>query len=329
MLAVLVDCGPSWEEPEALGTVIEQMLIFLNAYQLLSASNQLTVLASNPTAVEVLWPPPDAGADVVVAQSDAHGLRTAVARGVYRLASSPDLSDQTSDDDAPLLSAALTTALCRLHRAMRAHPRVQPRMLVLHATADSAAQHLATMNALFAAQKLGVLIDAVLLRTHSHSMLLQQAAHLTGGLYLHARSGTPAQRALVQYLITSCLPDRYARQLLSTPPQGELETRARCFLTKQPLEIGYACSVCLAVFAHDKLPACPVCSTRFSLGPPAGQILGKKRPRKAVAGGVAGAPASSVSTAAGVSATTAAITLPPAPAGSLAPWQVAPVDGRR
>jgi hypothetical protein len=192
------------------------------------------------------------------------------------------------------------------------------------------------MNSIFAAQKLGVLIDAVLLGSASHSMLLQQAAHLTGGLYLHARSGTPAQRALAQYLLTSCLPDRYERQLLSAPPQGELETRARCFLTKQPLEVGFACSVCLAVFAHDKLPSCPVCATRFSFGPPIGQL--KKRPRKAAAGGAASAgeagaaagavTAGAASSAAEVAAATAAITLPPAPAGELAPWQVAPVQGR-
>ena len=96
VLAVIVDCSPSWEEPEALGAVLEQMLVFLNAYQLLSATNQLTVLASNATAVEVLWPPPEAAADVVVAMSDPHGLRAAVARGVAQLASSSDAGASSS-----------------------------------------------------------------------------------------------------------------------------------------------------------------------------------------------------------------------------------------
>lgn len=333
-LAVLVDCGPSWREPAALGSALEQLLIFLNAYQLLSATNQLTVLASHSAAVDVLWPPPDAGADVVMATSDAHGLRAAVTDGVARImatssaASGDDPSDAAgTDEDAPLLSAALTAALCRLHRATRAHPRVQPRILILHASADAPTQHLAMMNGVFAAQKLGVLIDAVLLNAAADSMVLQQSAFLTGGLYLRAPRDAPVQRALVQYLITCCLPDRYARQFLSAPPQGQLETRALCFLSKQPLEIGFACSVCLAVFSHDKIASCPVCSTRFSLAQMLpGQLLGKKKLKKAPAaapaapfGGAAGGAAGG---AVGGAGTPAAITLPPAPPGELAPWQV-------
>jgi len=311
VLAVIIDAGPSWAkyETDTLSAVIEQLIIFLNAYQLLSATNQLTVLATHPAAVEVLWPPPSTRTQgVVAAPSDAHGLRAAVTAGISRVLALSYTPSADSNDE-PLLSAAMVAAMCRLNREMHAQPRVQPRMLVLHASPDSPSQHLATMNAVFAAQKLRVLIDTVLLHANEDSMLLQQAAFLTGGLYLRAAPNTPMQRALAQYLITHCLPDRCARQFVSAPPQGELETRALCFLTRQPLEIGFACSVCLAVFSSEK-PSCPVCGSRFALPP--------KRPRKPA---VASAPG-----ATNTILPAASITVPPPPeaAEGMAPWQLAP-----
>ena len=106
---------------------------------------------------------------------------------------------------------------------------------------------------------------------------LQHAAHLTGGLYLQTHGTT--QRALAHYLVTSCLPDQYARQLLALPAQGRLETQAQSFLSKEPLKLGHACSVCLAVFHHSLVPACPVCGTRFALVLPRGSLL-KQRTTK-------------------------------------------------
>jgi len=207
---------------------------------------------------------------------------------------------------------------------------VQPRMLIVHASSDSPSQHLATMNAIFAAQKLSVLIDVVLLNQREDSMQLQQAAHLTGGLYLRPPVGSPMQRALAQYLLSCCLPDRYARQFVSAPQQGQLETRAICFLSKQALEVGFACSVCLAVFGDEKLPSCPVCATRFSLGPLASQLLKRKVAKKSPA--ALPRPAA----VAGRGATPAPSAVPPAPtaeslapaAGSLAPWQATTASPR-
>ena len=228
MLTVVLDCSLSWARggPEDLTQAIEQLLLFLNAFSLLSASNQLLLLASNDEAVEVLWPPASLGHDAVAAPSDARALRAAVAAGVQRLVTSR--SSAASDDGgaaAPQLAAALAAALCRMHRVCRALPKVQPRMLLFHATeAEEPSQHLAAMNCVFAAQKMGVIIDALLLGATTDSTLLQHAAHQTGGLYLRPDAAT--QRAIAQYLITCCLPDRYARQFLRPPAQGQLETQA-------------------------------------------------------------------------------------------------------
>ena len=119
------------------------------------------------------------------------------------------------------------------------------------------------------------LLEPKALAKGDDSMVLQQAAHLTGGL--HLRPDEPTLRGLSQYLITHCLPSRQARQFLRMPRQRQPETRALCFLSKDPVEIGHACSVCLAVFHHDNLNACPVCGTRFALALPPRKKL-KKAP---------------------------------------------------
>ena len=214
-----------------------------------------------------------------------------MAAGISRLASLPRAGRGEGDGPpASLISAALSAAVCRLQRVRREAPKVQARALVVQACADSAAQHLPTMNCAFAAQKLGVLIDTLAL-CEAPSMLLQQAAALTGGLHLRPDDETLA--ALCQYLITCCLPDQYARQFLRPPAQGELETRALCFLTKRPLDIGHACSVCLAVFGDDKLLECPVCASRFT-----GNLFVGGAPRKKVKKKAGQAAAATAATAA-------------------------------
>ena len=277
-LCVIVDCSVgAWaSDHEAFATLLDQLLAFLNAFHLLSASNQLLLMATHPSEVLILWPPGGhaEAAETVTAPVSPQALRTALLAAVKRLAEYP-LPANASDSTGPLLSAALATGLCRMQRARRVRATVEPRFLVIHASADAPAQHLASMNCVFAAVKLGILIDAVVLAPED-SMVLQQASHLTGGLYV--RPDAPSRRALAQYLITCVLPDRYARQFVRAPEQGQPETRALCFLTQKPVEIGHACSVCLAVFSHDKLAICPVCSTRFAVTVAHGQA--RKRLKK-------------------------------------------------
>ena len=66
----------------------------------------------------------------------------------------------------------------------------------------------------------------------------------------------------------------------------DLDAQALCFVSKEAVEVGYACSVCLAIFSEAKRPRgeCPACGSRFLQA--AGQIP-KKRPKKAAANGAA------------------------------------------
>lgn len=152
-LCMIIDANPrEWaSRPHAeLAALLDQLLIFANGFHLLSASNRLVVLCVHPTTVRFAWPPSTARGTDAAAPVQPRALRSAVDQVVQQLLALP-----VPEDDAPEspLAAALALALCRLQRLRRDQPKVQPRIMVAHASPDVPGHHLACMNCVFAAQK--------------------------------------------------------------------------------------------------------------------------------------------------------------------------------
>ncbi|KAF5826210.1 transcription factor Tfb4-domain-containing protein [Dunaliella salina] len=112
------------------------------------------------------------------------------------------------------------------------------------------------------------------------SSFLQQAAHLTGGLYLRAPIGgikpeaqgagstMPQQGhghmgAALQYLLSCLSADTVTRSMLRVHQPLGVDFRASCFCHKRPLNVGFVCSVCLSIFC-TQLPHCAICGTAFT-----------------------------------------------------------------
>ena len=75
--------------------------------------------------------------------------------------------------------------------------------------------------------------------------------------WVHARNiRSQARAGLTQYLLSCMLPDPHVRRFLRPPAQGLLETRALCHLSRAPVEVGWACSVCLTALqlGHTRRP---------------------------------------------------------------------------
>ncbi|EOD37994.1 hypothetical protein EMIHUDRAFT_97898 [Emiliania huxleyi CCMP1516] len=284
VLAVVVDCSPvEWAARPAdeLPHLLEQLMMLCSAYWSLASSNRLLVVGAHPAAARLLWPE---RRELAAEVAPPHRLRAALARGVRGLVALDPLSDAA----APALAAALSLALCRLERVRREEPLAQPRVLLLSASAECPSASLRLTNAAFAAKKLEALgrlfshrqqrrprapaaapashrvaidtallaptarLDLVLLAPTADSISLQQLALSACGIGWH-------------HAASPVLPDQHCRRLLAPPPQSRLETRAVCTLTKRHLDIGYTCSVCLAVFEKHSLRECAVCGTRFPL----------------------------------------------------------------
>ena len=114
-----------------------------------------------------------------------------------------------------------------------------PRVLCLTGCPDPAAQYISVMNCLFSAQRTGVMVDGCVLGS-SDSAFLQQAAHLTGGLYLRPprlevttrTKATPYNSAFLQkaaHLTKGAL--------LAPPAPSEVTTRTKAPPVKSPFAV--------------------------------------------------------------------------------------------
>lgn len=214
-------------------------------------------------------------------------IADALAAGVAALLEADAAPTAPQPPPPPALAAALASALCIAARECPSVVEVEdagpaapaplpprtappPRILVLAAAAHASAgdAYVPVMNAVFAAQRLGVAIDVALLAGASAGVLAP-APHLTHGV-LH----TPRDRtALVAHLVSVFAPSATARARLALPRATAVDLGASCFCHATRVDVGHVCSVCLSIWC-EPVPACATCGSEFGTGPGAGS----KRP---------------------------------------------------
>lgn len=262
MTAVILDINPiAWSNGHfTLERTTEALLAFLNAFTMLNSRNQLAVFASHLTRSYKLFPkgPATTLENYNVADHVVQGLKDLLGEDGSRSAGA-----SSSDEPGSTLSAALSLALCHIHRVTLQSPEIVSRVLVLQVAPDEPGQHIAMMNCIFTAQRTGTTIDACVLSS-SDSSFLQQACHLTEGVYFKPSAPPRSDTApvLLQYLLTIFLPGKACRRHLQLPQQESVDLRASCFISQEMIDEGYVCSVCLSVFSEEQ-PLCRTCGTRF------------------------------------------------------------------
>ncbi|KXJ29229.1 General transcription factor IIH subunit 3 [Exaiptasia diaphana] len=165
------------------------------------------------------------------------------------------IADVNLPEDSNNPASALPSALCM---ALCFGFKLKPRILIVKASPDEADQYLTTMNCIFAAQKNNVIIDSCSL--HQSSGFLQQAADVTGGVYLKIDETL----SLLQHLLWLYLPGHHTRDMLVLPSSQDIDYRAACFCHRKLVDIGFVCSVCLSIYCHFR-PRCMTCQTLFKL----------------------------------------------------------------
>ncbi|KAI0401496.1 TFIIH subunit Tfb4/p34 [Xylaria palmicola] len=203
------------------------------------------------------------------------------------LASLRSLIESTSPSDlepTTLISGALSLALSYIHKTSQAFeppktssdpanpttapsttpaaPALHARILVLSVSQSAASQYIPTMNAVFAASHARIPIDVLSL--YSAPTFLQQAAFITGGVFLSAAANP---RGLLSYLMFGLLADVEARGSLVAPTQDAVDFRAACFCHRRVVDTAFVCSVCLSIFCEVPEGAeCLTCGTALALG---------------------------------------------------------------
>ncbi|KAL0018611.1 hypothetical protein WJX77_010552 [Trebouxia sp. C0004] len=252
----------------------QQILLFLNTYLILQEGNKAAVFAVDGSGSHLLHLTPSLAS--TQAKSKQHSTQSVAEQVLQQLLQSmADNNGNPGHDSLPCWSAALSRALCLIHKQQgtSASSRTEgskPRILCINGSPDLPAQYIATMNAIFSAQRHGVVIETCMVGT-SDSAFLQQAAHITEGLYLRPRR----TGALLQYLLTVFSADTYTRSFMQMPKLTGVDFRASCFCHKKTIDMGYVCSVCLSIFCQ-KLSECSTCGTAFSAplqAQPTGRIV--------------------------------------------------------
>jgi transcription initiation factor TFIIH subunit 3 len=259
-------------EALSLGGALKSLLVFMNAVRLLNRENEVALVAQCPDGTARFWADStsrDVGKGRALGACLQSGLQALV--GEQR-AAKPG-SGAGSAGSVASLAAALSRALCHANRVISEHERrfgqaPLARMLVVQARADDASQYIPVMNAAFAAQKKGIVVDVMDLSLR-RSTTLQQVAHLTGGILQHYTALSHGE--FTQLLLSVFLGDVEDRKLLRQPPQAPIVLEAACFCHGELKARGWVCSVCLSVFckdpATDKPPraTCPTCKTRIAI----------------------------------------------------------------
>mmetsp|Transcript_41098 Transcript_41098/g.131480 ORF Transcript_41098/g.131480 Transcript_41098/m.131480 type:complete len:296 (-) Transcript_41098:17-904(-) len=255
------------EAPVDLNQFLTQVLIFINSFLVSHQRNHLCVMAMTSSDCHVVY------ASAIERKARGEGDVTAVPaylsagtdimRKLRELTATAQVEEKAEGEaggTAPPFSAALARALCYLNRLAKSEDEVggfpatpaQQRVLCMLGARDHPPQYISVMNAVFSAQRSGVVVDGYMLGQWD-SAFLQQAANITGGVYLRPQQ----QQGLLQFLLSVFGVDQSLRESLVLPRPLGVDFRASCFCHKDTIDLGYVCSVCLSIFCQ----ACKECST--------------------------------------------------------------------
>ncbi|ORX61762.1 transcription factor Tfb4, partial [Hesseltinella vesiculosa] len=296
LLVLILDTNPfAWAQaakasaPFTLDDALQQILVFINAHLALKYDNKVVVIASHAGHSKFLYPHPHEDM-LAVPTTNGQSKRDAnmyphfqivtdqIVKGLKELLSDTTITKE-ENYTMSMVTGAFSLALCYINRITKLDDlnHIKPRICILSVSPDASKQYIPLMNCIFSAQKMAVPVDVCRIFGED-AAFLQQASSITGGIYCKADN----PRALLQYLLFTFLPERYARNYLNLPSQDQVDYRAACFCHKNIVDVGFVCSVCLSIFC-SWTPVCSTCKTKFSFKPKAKPLSGRSTPRTASA----------------------------------------------
>ncbi|QLQ78885.1 hypothetical protein HG537_0B02330 [Torulaspora globosa] len=288
LLTLVIDTAPKlWAElnnernqDANIISVLESIIVFLNAHLAFNSSNQVAVIAAHSQGIKYLYPKSNVnqdkvttnllpGKDLSIINNDMYrqfrNVDETLVEELYKLfQQEKEQVEKTTQKST--LAGGISAGLTYINRISKELATIsfKSRLLVITCGSgggrDEIFQYIPIMNCIFAATKLKCPIDVVKIGGHKESTFLQQTTDATNGVYLHVNS----TQGLVQYLSTAMFIDPSLRPIIVKPNQGSVDFRTSCYLTGKVVAIGYVCSVCLCVLSI--LPPgnkCPACDSEF------------------------------------------------------------------
>jgi len=267
MLVVVLDSNPNQllfaRQQGAFTQWLNAVLTFVNSHLMLHPNNRVALLAAHATGCSYLFPDSEGENNRLSRQQDGqyevfYQVETSVRQKLQRVLLRDTENGRAAGSES-LLSGAMSMALTHINKELtKLGPgqKLHPRILVMTASGDSAAQYMNYMNIFFTAQKMAIPIDTCMIMQDSG--LLQQGSDITGGTYLKVDQ----LGGLLQYLVWIFLPGPKLRKILGAPPRVRVDYRAACFCHRQLVDVAFVCSVCLSIFCRFN-PVCTTCHSVF------------------------------------------------------------------
>ncbi|KAG0612663.1 hypothetical protein M758_6G044100 [Ceratodon purpureus] len=209
----------------------QHALMFLNGILLLNHTNKIVVIATGSSTCGFLY---DSTATENISESITSKGKTKsqesrselITQSMQEFVSKEEEAVKANPDSSKVqysnFSGSLAMALCYIQRVLREPlPHPQPRILCLQGSPDAPYQYISVMNSIFSAQRNGIPIDACVIG-NQHSAFLQQASHITGGIYMKP----PQPDGLFEYLMMIFATDLFSRQFLQLPRPVGVDFRA-------------------------------------------------------------------------------------------------------
>lgn len=282
VVVVAVDINPlAWAEATSpndltFKDLLDQLFAYLSQMILCDVFQVAPIIAYNQHGAEWLFP--DAGnADQVISgrlqatnNDEVDSYCKTIVENLEKYASECAATEYHGGDGVRL-DIALSLALCHLNK----YPKdTQKRIIVLTRSSDSTTHFESTMNAIFAAHRIGAVIDSVMIGTPSQyfemeskeSLFLNQAALLTNGFSITIKERA---KCLMQYLLT--IPPLPIREFIDMKRVKAVDyTTPAVDNPKHMIDVGYMCPICLSVFegrdgGKKAIRKCTVCGVKERL----------------------------------------------------------------
>lgn len=255
-----------------IGIILRAIVSFCNAHLGQSANNQLLVFAYGRNV--------DNKMIYSSTRCEDRNASFLVVKRLRELLSSDALTNDATIG-APL-GPALAHAFCHMKKDSRvvtadpcddslgpqttseqsetASEKATNRAVVISITPIMGSEHGSLMNLFFSAAKQSICVDVVSMGDDFTGGILQQAADITGGSFLHAKK----PQTLLKILMTNMLTDPTHRAVFSKLSHNSVDYRASCACHHQLVSSGWVCSICLSVLCQYT-PICKVCKAAFTI----------------------------------------------------------------
>ncbi|CCH45984.1 RNA polymerase II transcription factor B subunit 4 [Wickerhamomyces ciferrii] len=283
----------SIEDKLSIKSMLESLVVAMNAHLALNNSNQIAIIASHTDGAKFLYPYNNQKESTSRPKTRSDELQAEDQQGIESRSISPEASQTDNNTkhyinssmyrqfkvvdekllenlynlyNEPIpttppknhLSSSLSLGLTYINKIQSNDSLMKAKILIVNISQDEHLKYIPIMNCIFAAQKMKVSIDVCQLGLNA--TFLQQASDATNGVYLHIEN----MDGLIQYFTTALFIDPSIKNILTKPNKGDIDFRASCFLTGKIVDIGFVCSVCLCILSlipEDN--KCPACDSEF------------------------------------------------------------------